>query len=230
MMSSDSSSMSMAETYFLASKARSKLSREAQRNDHNLRVLVSHANMLDNLMGALTKKRAAGIAMEPVATPAKPMYNTHPIAAISEVEEEEEDEDDYEGYSEDDDSSDDDEWEYEEIKTAPLNTHVHEIQVTEISDSDEEDDDDEDELENDDGSVYHVSSVSESAPSLSYSSEEESEDDLHHATTTTTTTTTHVQVVGAARNCECNHVSVSPTYPRRVATLNETSEIVDCIA
>lgn len=52
--------MPLAETYFLASKARSKLSREANKSDHNLRVLVSHANMLDNLMDSLLKKRKAG--------------------------------------------------------------------------------------------------------------------------------------------------------------------------
>lgn len=42
--------MSIAQTYFLAHTARAKLSREAQRSDHNLRLLVGHANMLDCLM------------------------------------------------------------------------------------------------------------------------------------------------------------------------------------
>jgi hypothetical protein len=42
--------MSIAQTYFLAHKARAKLSSEAARPDHDLRLLVGHANMLDSLM------------------------------------------------------------------------------------------------------------------------------------------------------------------------------------
>lgn len=42
--------MSIAQTYFLAHKARAKLSYEAARPDHNLRLLVGHANLLDSLM------------------------------------------------------------------------------------------------------------------------------------------------------------------------------------
>lgn len=42
--------MSITQTYFLAHSARGKLSKEAARADHDLRVLVGHANMLDSLM------------------------------------------------------------------------------------------------------------------------------------------------------------------------------------
>ncbi|PGH28685.1 hypothetical protein GX50_08578 [[Emmonsia] crescens] len=42
--------MSLTQTYFLAHAARAKLSREASRPDHDLRILVGHANMLDSLM------------------------------------------------------------------------------------------------------------------------------------------------------------------------------------
>lgn len=42
--------MSITQTYFLAHSARGKLSREAARADHDLRLLVGHANMLDTLM------------------------------------------------------------------------------------------------------------------------------------------------------------------------------------
>ena len=42
--------MSLTQTYMLAHQARGKLSKEAGRPDHNLRRLVGHANMLDNLM------------------------------------------------------------------------------------------------------------------------------------------------------------------------------------
>merc|ERR1712230_277093 len=42
--------MSLTQTYYVASTARSKLGREASRADHNLRLLVGHANLLDQLM------------------------------------------------------------------------------------------------------------------------------------------------------------------------------------
>lgn len=42
--------MSVTQTYFLAHSARGKLSKEASRPDHDLRLLVGHANMLDSLM------------------------------------------------------------------------------------------------------------------------------------------------------------------------------------
>ncbi|KAI3401268.1 hypothetical protein diail_11974 [Diaporthe ilicicola] len=42
--------MSLTQTYYLAHKARAKLSHEAAMPDHNLRLLVGHANLLDSLM------------------------------------------------------------------------------------------------------------------------------------------------------------------------------------
>jgi hypothetical protein len=42
--------MSITQTYFLAHSARGKLSKEAARSDHDLRLLVGHANLLDSLM------------------------------------------------------------------------------------------------------------------------------------------------------------------------------------
>lgn len=51
--------MSITQSYFLAHTARRKLSREAARPDHNLRLLVGHANMLDTLMYELAEAEAA---------------------------------------------------------------------------------------------------------------------------------------------------------------------------
>lgn len=42
--------MSLTQTYYLAHTARGKLSTEAARGDHDLRLLVGHANLLDGLM------------------------------------------------------------------------------------------------------------------------------------------------------------------------------------
>lgn len=51
--------MSMNQTYFLAHKARAKLSREAAQPDHDLRFLVGHANLLDTLMLELAEVERA---------------------------------------------------------------------------------------------------------------------------------------------------------------------------
>jgi hypothetical protein len=42
--------MSLTQTYYVAASARAKLGKEACKPDHNLRLLVGHANMLDSLM------------------------------------------------------------------------------------------------------------------------------------------------------------------------------------
>jgi hypothetical protein len=42
--------MSITQTYYLAHTARKKLTREASRADHDLRLLVGHANLLDSVM------------------------------------------------------------------------------------------------------------------------------------------------------------------------------------
>lgn len=42
--------MSVTQTYYLAHTAWGKLSSGAARADHNLRLLVGHANLLDSLM------------------------------------------------------------------------------------------------------------------------------------------------------------------------------------
>ena len=42
--------MTLTQTYYLAHTARGKLSKEAARGDHDLRLLVGHANLLDGLM------------------------------------------------------------------------------------------------------------------------------------------------------------------------------------
>lgn len=53
------SEMSFAQTYMLASTVRSKLTKEAANPNSSLRVLVSQANMLDNIMDSLAEKTEA---------------------------------------------------------------------------------------------------------------------------------------------------------------------------
>ncbi|KAK7203772.1 hypothetical protein BZA70DRAFT_282061 [Myxozyma melibiosi] len=47
-------SLSISQSFRLASRAREKLSKAARKSDHDLRVLVSHANLLDALMSHLS--------------------------------------------------------------------------------------------------------------------------------------------------------------------------------
>jgi len=47
--------MAYTQTFQLAQRARGKLQREASQHDHNLRLLVGHANLLDNLMISLAE-------------------------------------------------------------------------------------------------------------------------------------------------------------------------------
>lgn len=51
--------MSVIQTYYLAHSARQKLTREASRADHDLRVVVGHANLLDSLMVDLANAEQA---------------------------------------------------------------------------------------------------------------------------------------------------------------------------
>ncbi len=104
--------MSLTQTYYLAHTARGKLSKEAARGDHDLRVLVGHANLLDGLMLDLanaeqeqeswfnqTVKSATKASQEP----------KHVQWADAIPEEVLEDEDIYEDHSESDSDDDDDE-------------------------------------------------------------------------------------------------------------------------
>lgn len=170
--------MPVAETYFLASKARSKLSKEANRHDHNLRILVSHANLLDNLMDSLAQKRRAGVPTQPTATAkAEPKHTTFaplpvpdrstPSTVIYEEDDEPEFEysdssdDDYEYYEEEEEDSDSDDDYFSEVQIPFGKKDFRSLPTV------DEDPIDEEELMN-----------NNTVPSLSYSSEEEeSEED-----------------------------------------------------
>ncbi len=142
--------MSITQTYFLAHSARGKLSREAARADHDLRLLVGHANMLDSLMLDLANaeqeqerwfNKSVSGAREEEAT------HSHVETIEEEVEEEEEESD------------------YEEEKP--------ETQVTtmEIDSDMEEDDEDDQEL------TLTRTPSRHSPPALSLDSDSDSEDE-----------------------------------------------------
>merc|ERR1712000_671825 len=96
--------MSLTQTYYIASSARSKLGREASRPDHNLRLLVGHANLLDQLMVDLAdaEKEQEAWFNQTVQKASKPDQPKH-IQWLDEVVEE----DDSDSEDESDDESDD---------------------------------------------------------------------------------------------------------------------------
>lgn len=120
--------MSIAETYLLASKARAKLTKEAAKGDHDLRVLVSHANLLDNLMESIHNHKFPKQQQQPssilhkTTTPS----NLHHTTTVTFVDEDELDDE----FSSDDDVVEDD----DEIN--------YTINYDSDSDSDSEDDED----------------------------------------------------------------------------------------
>lgn len=200
----------MAETYFLASKARHKLTKEASRPDLHLRQLVSHANLVDLLMDELAERRSKGkvqfqaapVAEDVSAAIASHTANTH-IEDMS---------DDSEELSEDDD-------EYEQVSTGSQ----HSFQAYEsIEEVDEEDDDECDECDDshDNGRVagsstafYTNQNVSNAsvddmqAPSLYYSSSSDEEEEIEHQTSASAAT--HIEL----QKCEtdtCLAADVAP--------------------
>ena len=128
--------MSLTQTYYIAASARSKLGKEACRADHDLRLLVGHANLLDSLMIELAdaEKKQEEWFNSTVRNASKPDESRH--IQWEDTIAEEEDEDDS-----DSDSDYDEDGDYDMV-AAPrriVSPPVH-ITTTEIElDDDEED-------------------------------------------------------------------------------------------
>lgn len=92
--------LAITETYHIAATCRSKLGKEADRSDLELRRLVCHANMLDEIMDQLTQSeqayRASLLEGTVCAAPApnRPASKLQWMDTISEEVEEQEDDDD----------------------------------------------------------------------------------------------------------------------------------------
>lgn len=196
--------MSITQTYYLAHTARKKLTREASRADHDLRLLVGHANLLDSLMIDLAdaeheQERWFNQTVHGAAKAQDEQQSKHIQWATTTtiVEDPEEDWDPEDASDLDSDFSDDDEDEaddddYDErdfvITTPPPRrratspmTVIHEQELME----DEDDDDDTDsDFEYDDVEVLEKLSLtrspsraSQSPPELLADSDDDSEDD-----------------------------------------------------
>jgi len=173
--------MSITQTYYLAHKARAKLSSEAARPDHNLRLLVGHANMLDSLMLELADaEREQESWFNQSVRGATPKEERHVQWAPTVIEEPEEDWDveDAESDSSSDSESDFDDDEDVEMADAVALRRVPSHQNTPPT-SDEED-----EFEDDDEEDYAKLTLTRSPshsstqpPELDHDSDDSSEDE-----------------------------------------------------
>lgn len=161
--------MSITSVYFLAHKARGKLSKEAARSDHDLRLLVGHANMLDTLMVELAEAEReqerwfnqSVRGAEPVKT-----QNRH-VQWADRIEEETE-----EQYDSDSDSSEESEDEYEADDIEMINAPARAAPIAAVEDVEDD--------EEDYAQLSLVRTVSHSSPPpelVDHDSEESSDDE-----------------------------------------------------
>lgn len=163
--------MSLTSTYMVASTARSKLGREAGRADHNLRLLVGHANLLDSLMLELQEAEREQEAwfnqsVRKASKPEEPR-RVQWLDQISEMEEADSDD-------EEDDASDVDEDEMLfDIPVRKIKSPAVQISSAELEDEDSDAEYD-DEFE-DNELILRRSPSKHSPPELSLDDEEDSD-------------------------------------------------------
>jgi len=161
--------MSLTQTYYIAASARSKLGKEACRADHDLRLLVGHANLLDSLMIELqdAERQQEAWFNQTMAKASKTEEPRHIQWADNIVEEDEESDSDSE-------SDFDDDFDMipmpRRIAQAPI--QISTVEVDEDEDEEEYYDDMEDDAEL---TLTRVPSQIQSPPELVY--EEDSDDD-----------------------------------------------------
>lgn len=170
--------MSLTQSYYLAHTARGKLSREAAKADHNLRVLVGHANLLDGLMLDLadaereqeswfnqTVKGAAKASEEPEKAKHIQWADTIPEEALEDA--------DWEALASDSDSDSDEEEEDSYAPSMAFNRTKASTTVTAME-VDEDEDMEDDEFEQD---LALTRTSSNHPPDLMHESDSESDDE-----------------------------------------------------
>lgn len=163
--------MSLTQTYYIAASARSKLGKEACRADHNLRLLVGHANLLDSLMIELqdAERQQEAWFHNTVAKASKAEEPRH-IQWADSISEEPEEEDDSDSDSESDYYDEDGDFDMVQMPRRIAQSPV-EITTTEV---DEDEEDQYDDLE-DDADLALTRVPSQSPPELVH--DEESDDE-----------------------------------------------------
>lgn len=164
--------MSLTQTYYVASAARTKLGREAGRADHDLRLLVGHANLLDSLMVELAdaeREQEAwfNLSVKKASKPEEPRH----VQWIDTIAEEEDDDD---SDIESDDGSDiyDEDEEIFNIPLKKIRSPPVEITSEEIDEEMDTDDEFDDEH-----ALERVPSAQHSPPELTLDSDSDSEDE-----------------------------------------------------
>ncbi|KAI1149419.1 hypothetical protein F4825DRAFT_52046 [Nemania diffusa] len=175
-------SMSITQTYFLAHKARAKLSTEAARPDHNLRLLVGHANLLDSLMLDLAdaEREQESWFNQSVRGATPKAEERHIQWADSTVEDE-----DWEADSSDsdDDSDMDDDEDIEMFDAVPLSRIPSHLAVPASPKLHTMEEEDEEDFEEDEGSFAHLGltrspSHSATPPELEHDSESSEDESM----------------------------------------------------
>ncbi|KAH7138913.1 hypothetical protein B0J11DRAFT_515609 [Dendryphion nanum] len=163
--------MSLTQTYYIAASARSKLGKEACRADHNLRLLVGHANLLDSLMIELAdaEKRQEEWFNNTVRKASKAEEARH-IQWADVIEEVDEDD---ESDSESESDFYDEEGDFDMV-SMPRHLISSPVQITTTEMDDEEDDDFYDDLE-DDADLALTRVPSQSPPELVLDDESDDE-------------------------------------------------------
>ncbi|EMD60883.1 hypothetical protein COCSADRAFT_39597 [Bipolaris sorokiniana ND90Pr] len=170
--------MSLTQTYYIAASARSKLGKEACRADHNLRLLVGHANLLDSLMIELqdAERQQEQWFNQTMAKASKAEEPRHIQWADGISEELDDDDDEDDSSISDSDSDNEDDFDMipmpRRIAAAPV-----QISTMEIDEDDSEDEDDfyDDMEDHSELALTRVPSQSQSPPELTF--EEESDDE-----------------------------------------------------
>lgn len=163
--------MSLTQTYYIAASARSKLGKEACRADHDLRLLVGHANLLDSLMIELqdAERQQEAWFNQTMAKASKAEEPRHIQWADSIAEEPEDDDSDSDSDSEFDDDFD--------MVPMPRSIIQTPVQITTMElDEEEEEEEYYDDMEDDSElALTRVPSQLQSPPELVY--EEDSDDE-----------------------------------------------------
>jgi len=132
--------MSLSQTYFVASSARTKLGREAGKADHNLRRLVGHANLLDSLMLELRDAERQQETWFAESVKSNKKEEDRHIQWVDTIVEEEDSEEAIE--SDSDDESDFDEAEFELMSVRRIRTSPVTITSRSLEEDEESDDED----------------------------------------------------------------------------------------
>lgn len=163
--------MSLTQTYYIASTARTKLGREASRSDHDLRLLVGHANLLDVLMVELqeAEKEQEAWFNESLRKNTKPEQPRH-VQWIDSIAEEYEEDSDSESDSDSEDIYDEEDAEF----TVPAQSE-YTVTSREIEEDEEDFEQDFEDMEYDE--EHALTRVVSHPPELIHEDSSDSEDE-----------------------------------------------------